>query len=179
MAVTREAVTIEDVEGAARRIRGKVRETPLLAAGELSRRVGARVVLKAENLQLTGSFKSRGATNMIGQLSAEALECGVVAASAGNHAQAVAFAARDAGARALLVMPAQAPLAKIAAVRQYGGDVRFVEGGFGPLPEMVDARGVAELLPQCRGHRVGNRRQHRRGRVVVEIDALHGNGIHP
>jgi threonine dehydratase len=130
MEVTREAVSVADVEDAARRIAGKVRDTPLLPAGELGRRVGARVVLKPENLQLTGSFKARGATNMIGLLSPEALACGVVAASAGNHAQAVACAARDAGARAVLVMPAQAPLAKVAAVRQYGGEVRFVEGGY-------------------------------------------------
>jgi threonine dehydratase len=130
MGVTREAVSVEDVEAAARFIAGKVRETPLLPAGELGRRLGARVWLKPENLQLTGSFKARGATNMIGRLSDEALACGVVAASAGNHAQAVACAARVAGARAVLVMPAQAPLAKVAAVRQYGGEVRFVEGGY-------------------------------------------------
>ena len=130
MSVASQAVSVGHVEDAARRIHGKVRETPLLAAGELSRRVGARVLLKAENLQLTGSFKARGATNTIAQLSDEALGCGVVAASAGNHAQAVAFAARDAGAKAVLVMPEQAPLAKVAAVRQYGGDVRFVEGGY-------------------------------------------------
>ncbi len=123
-------VSIEDVEQAARRIRGRVRETPMLSAGELSRRVGARVLLKAENLQLTGSFKARGATNSIAQLSEEALDCGVVAGSAGNHAQAVAWAARDAGARSVLVMPEQAPLAKVAAARQYGGEVRFVAGGF-------------------------------------------------
>ena len=65
MAVAPEAVSVDDVEEAARRIAGKVRETPLLRAGELSRRVGARVLLKAENLQLTGSFKARGATNVI------------------------------------------------------------------------------------------------------------------
>jgi threonine dehydratase len=130
MSVASQAVSIDDVEDAARRIRGKVRETPMLSAGELSRRVGARVVLKAENLQLTGSFKARGATNAIGQLPDDKLRCGVVAASAGNHAQAVACAAREAGASAVLVMPEQAPLAKVAAVRQYGGDVRFAEGGF-------------------------------------------------
>jgi threonine dehydratase len=130
MSVASQAVSIEDVEDAAGRIRGKVRETPMLSAGELSRRVGARVLLKAENLQLTGSFKARGATNAIAQLPDDKLRCGVVAASAGNHAQAVACAAREAGARAVLVMPEQAPLAKVAAVRQYGGDVRFAEGGF-------------------------------------------------
>src|SRR5215208_519795 len=125
-----EAVTYAHVEHAARALAGRVRETPLLSAGELSRRVGSRTLLKAENLQLTGSFKARGATHMIRGLPRAALDAGVVAASAGNHAQAVAFAARDAGADAVLVMPEQAPLAKVAAVRQYGGEVRFVEGGY-------------------------------------------------
>ena len=130
MAVAREAVSAADVEDAARLIAGKVRETPVLPAGELSRRVGAQVVLKAENLQLTGSFKARGATNMIGRLSSEALRAGVVAASAGNHAQAVACAARDMGARAVLVMPEEAPVSKVAAVRQYGGEVRLHGGNY-------------------------------------------------
>jgi threonine dehydratase len=130
MSVAPETVTHADVEDAARVIAGRVRETPVVAAGELSRRVGARVLLKAENLQLTGSFKARGATNTIRRLQPEALAAGVVAASAGNHAQAVAYAARDAGARSVLVMPEQAPLAKVAAVRQYGGAVRLVEGGY-------------------------------------------------
>jgi threonine dehydratase len=125
-----DAVTLRDVEEASRLIAGTVRETPLLPAGELGRRVGARVVLKTENLQITGSFKLRGALNSIRRLPESALEAGVVAASAGNHAQAVACAARDVGAKAVLVMPEQAPLAKVAAVRQYGGDVRLVEGGF-------------------------------------------------
>jgi threonine dehydratase len=125
-----DAVTVHDVEEAARLIAGAVRETPLLPAGELGRRVGARVVLKTENLQITGSFKLRGALNSIRRLPESALEAGVVAASAGNHAQAVACAARDVGAKAVLVMPEQAPLAKVAAVRQYGGEVRLVEGGF-------------------------------------------------
>jgi threonine dehydratase len=125
-----DAVTVRDVEDAARLISGDVRETPLLSAGELGRRVGARVVLKAENLQITGSFKLRGATNSIRRLPESALQAGVVAASAGNHAQAVACAAREVGARAVLVMPEHAPLAKVAAVRQYGGEIRLVEGGF-------------------------------------------------
>jgi threonine dehydratase len=125
MAVAREAVTVEDVEDAARLIEGRLRQTPLVSAGELSRRVGRRVLLKAENLQLTGSFKLRGATNTIRRLPDEMLRSGVVAASAGNHAQAVAFAAREAGARAVLVMPAAAPVAKVTAVREYGGEVRL------------------------------------------------------
>jgi threonine dehydratase len=142
MSVAPETVTHADVEDAARLIAGHVRETPLLAAGELGRRVGARVLLKAENLQLTGSFKSRGATNMIRRLPPEALEAGVVAPSAGNHAQAVAFVARHAGTRSVLVMPEQAPLAKVAAVRQYGGEVRFVEGGYDEAA--AEARRFAE-----------------------------------
>ena len=130
MSVARESLTYADVEAAAELLAGRVRRTPLIPAGELGRRAGARTWVKAENLQLTGSFKARGATNMISRLSPEQLECGVVAASAGNHAQAVAFAAREAGARAVVVMPEQAPLAKVAAVRQYGGEVRLVEGGY-------------------------------------------------
>jgi threonine dehydratase len=130
MAFTREAVTARDVEDAAGLIAGKVRETPVLPAGELSRRVGAEVVLKAENLQLTGSFKARGATNMIHRLPSDALRAGVVAASAGNHAQAVACAASEVGARAVLVMPEQAPVSKVAAVRQYGGEVRLHGGNY-------------------------------------------------
>ncbi len=137
-----EAVTFADVEDAARALAGRVRETPILSAGELSRRLGSRVLLKAENLQLTGSFKARGATHMIRALPPEALRAGVAAASAGNHAQAVAFAAREAGARAVLVMPAQAPLAKVAAVQQYGGEVRFVEGGYDEA--QAEARRLAE-----------------------------------
>jgi threonine dehydratase len=135
-------VTHADVEDAARLIAGLVRETPMVTAGELSRRVGARVALKAENLQLTGSFKARGATNTIKQLSPEELAAGVVAASAGNHAQAVAFAARAAGARAVLMMPEQAALAKVAAVKQYGGEVRFVPGAYDDAS--AAAREVAE-----------------------------------
>ncbi|MBX5470172.1 MAG: threonine ammonia-lyase [Thermoleophilaceae bacterium] len=126
----RDPVSLADVDAAGRRIAHVVRRTPLLGSGELSRRVGAPVLLKAENLQVTGSFKARGASNVLAQLDEERLRAGVVAASAGNHAQGVAFAASRFGARAVLLMPAGAPLAKIAAVRGYGGEVRLVEGGY-------------------------------------------------
>ena len=142
MAVAGPTVSEKDVEGAAGLLAGRVRETPLLPSGELSRRVGARVVLKAESLQLTGSFKVRGALNTIARLSEAELEAGVVAASAGNHAQAVAFAARGVGARTTLFMPAGAPLAKVAAVREYGGDVHLVEGSVDEAAEV--ARRVAD-----------------------------------
>ena len=120
----------ERIQEAERTIAGLVRETPVLSAGELSRRLGARVLLKAENLQITGAFKLRGASNKLAHLSEEQLQAGVVAASAGNHAQAVALAARRRGATATLCMPARAPLAKVAAVREYGGEVRLVEGAY-------------------------------------------------
>jgi len=142
MAVAGSTVTERDVDDAAGALAGRVRETPLLSAGELSRRVGTRALLKAESLQLTGSFKVRGALNTIAGLTRAELEAGVVAASAGNHAQAVAFAARGAGAQAILLMPADAPLAKVAAVREYGGEVRLVEGTFDEAGE--EASRVAE-----------------------------------
>ncbi|MBN1530329.1 MAG: threonine ammonia-lyase [Thermoleophilaceae bacterium] len=148
MAVAREHMEERLLHEAAEAIAGTVRETPVVPAGELSRRVGARVRLKAENLQVTGSFKARGATNSIRQLSEAELANGVVAASAGNHAQAVAFAARAAGSRALLVMPERASLAKVAAVRQYGGEVVFVDGGYD------EAQSEAARLSGERGMRV-------------------------
>src|ERR687896_2152544 len=145
MAVTPTAVSVADVEEAATVISGRLRETPLLSAGELSRRVGARVLLKAENLQVTGSFKARGATNVVRRLPDDALRTGVVAASAGNHAQAVARAARDARARALLVMPGGAPLAKVAAGRPFAGEVRLHGATYD------DAQAEARRLSQAEG----------------------------
>ena len=117
-----------DVVRAAEAVAGVARETPVLPAKRLARQVGGELWLKLENLQVTGSFKVRGAVNRLSRLSAEERERGVIAASAGNHAQAVAWAARKLGMQATLFMPAEAPLAKIAAVREYGGDVRLVAG---------------------------------------------------
>jgi threonine dehydratase len=125
-----EPVTARDVERAAGRISDLVRETPVLSAGEISRRVGAEVRLKAESLQRTGSFKLRGAGHKLSRMSKAELRSGVVAASAGNHAQAVAVAARRRGSEADLFIPVSAPLAKAAAVRSYGGTVRLIEGSY-------------------------------------------------
>ena len=132
-------VTAAEVEQAERTIGDLVRETPVLRAGELSRRFGASVVLKAENLQHTGSFKPRGASNKLARLSKSELASGVVTASAGNHGQAVALAARRLGTQAQIFMPAEAPLAKIAAVRGYGGEVRLVEGSYDEAAEAAAA----------------------------------------
>jgi threonine dehydratase len=136
------AVGTAEIEQAAQAGRDLVRRTPVLAATELSRRSGGKVVLKAENLQATGSFKVRGVLSKLATLSDADLATGVVAASAGNHAQAVAWSARRVGARARLFMPATAPLAKIAAVSDYGGQVELVDG---PLESALEAaRAVAD-----------------------------------
>jgi threonine dehydratase len=125
-----EVVELADIERAAEEIGPLVRRTPILEAGELSRRFGGPVWLKAECLQRTGSFKIRGASNAIANLEPARLAAGVCAASAGNHAQAVALAARRRGATAEVFMPASAPLAKVAAVRASGATVRLVEGSY-------------------------------------------------
>jgi threonine dehydratase len=135
-------VTVEDVERAEPLIAGEVRETPVLPAGELSRRVGGSVVMKAECLQLTGSFKVRGVFHKMSGLGPEALRAGVVAASAGNHAQAVALAADRRGSHSDLFMPSDSPLAKISAVRGYGGKVHLVDGSYDEAAEA--AREFAE-----------------------------------
>jgi threonine dehydratase len=116
-------VTAEDVERAASAVEGYARETPVLPAKRLARQLGGELWLKLENLQVTGSFKVRGAVNRLGALSGEERKLGVVAASAGNHAQAVAWAAREAGLDALVVSWATADELKMEATRGYGATV--------------------------------------------------------
>jgi threonine dehydratase len=115
------APTIVDIEAARARLRGVARETPLYPSETFSRLTGRPVLLKAENLQRTGSFKIRGAFNTIATLGERERAAGVVAASAGNHGQAVAWAAREAGIPATIFMPQDAPMAKVEATRTYGG----------------------------------------------------------
>ncbi|MBA3433433.1 MAG: pyridoxal-phosphate dependent enzyme [Actinobacteria bacterium] len=125
-----EAPTIADIEAARARLAGVARETPLYQTETFSRLSGRTVLLKAENLQRTGSFKIRGAYNTIATLSPEERSAGVVAASAGNHGQAVAWAAREAGIAATIFMPEDAPMAKVEATRAYGGQVELAGAGF-------------------------------------------------
>ena len=124
------APALADLEAARARLAGVARETPLYPSETFSRLVGRRVLLKAENLQRTGSFKIRGAYNTIAQLAPAEREAGVVAASAGNHGQAVAWAAREAGIRATVFMPEDAPMAKVEATRSYDGVVELVGASF-------------------------------------------------
>jgi threonine dehydratase len=104
--------------------------TPVFSSETLSRLVGRPVLLKAENLQRTGAFKIRGAYNTVAQLSEAERRAGVVAASAGNHGQAVAWAAREAGISATIVVPEGAPMAKVEAARGYGAHVELAGEGY-------------------------------------------------
>ena len=117
------AVTIDDVERAARTIAGRVHRTPLLRSGTLSEQLAADIRFKAELFQRTGSFKVRGALNRLSQLTDEEKRRGVISISAGNHAQAVAWAAREEGVDALIVMWKGADELKVAATRGYGAEI--------------------------------------------------------
>lgn len=114
---------VQDAVEARRRIRPHVHKTPLARSDYFDKAVGARVLFKCENLQKTGSFKARGATNAVFGLSEDEAACGVVAHSSGNHGQALAYAARRRGIPSAVVMPATAVESKRAAVREYGGRV--------------------------------------------------------
>lgn len=125
-----DAPSVAEIDAARERLAGVARETPLHPSETFSRLTGRTVLLKAENLQRTGSFKIRGAYNTISTLSPEERKAGVVAASAGNHGQAVAWAAREAGAPATIFMPEDAPMAKVEATSSYGGAVELVGESF-------------------------------------------------
>ncbi len=117
------AITPADVIAAQERIAGGVHRTPVMTSQLLDEVAGRQLYFKCENLQRGGSFKVRGATNKLRQLSDDARQRGVVAYSSGNHAQGVALAARDLGVSAVIVMAADAPSAKVNATRGYGADI--------------------------------------------------------
>ncbi len=125
MDATGTAPGLPEIERARERLQGVARETPVYTSETLSRLAGREVHLKAENLQRTGSFKIRGAYNRISTLAPEQRAAGVVAASAGNHGQAVAWAAREVGAAARIFMPQDAPMAKVEATRSYGAQIEL------------------------------------------------------
>lgn len=116
-------IGLDDIETAAGRISGRVRRTPVLRGDGLDALFGAEVYFKPENLQLTGSFKIRGAMNKILSLSDEERSRGIIASSSGNHAQGVAYAAKMLGIKATLVLPENAPKSKIEGTRALGADV--------------------------------------------------------
>src|SRR5215831_8295586 len=117
------SVTIADIDEARRTIAGQVLRTPMLPAPKLSALTGAEVFVKYENLQVTNSFKERGAVNRLASLQAAERARGVIAMSAGNHAQAVAYHAARLEIPATIVMPETTPYVKVAATKAYGADV--------------------------------------------------------
>jgi threonine dehydratase len=134
--------TPADIERARGRLAGVARVTPVYRSETISRLAGRDVHLKAENLQLTGSFKIRGAVNKLATLGEDERAAGVIAASAGNHAQAVAWAARGAGVSATIFVPQDAAMAKVEATKGYGAEVRMV--GRGIEEALAEARGLSE-----------------------------------
>lgn len=170
---------IDTIRAAAQRIDGKVRRTPLLSSPMLDELTGARVLVKAESLQLTGSFKIRGALNALLSLDDAERERGVVAFSTGNHGQAIAAAATMTGSRATIVMPQDAPQVKIDGCRWWGAEVVFYDPATQDREEvgreLVDARG-AQLVHPFDDVRVMSGQ----GTVGLEIgDQLGEGGIAP
>ena len=142
-AASRLSVSLADVRAARERIAGRVHRTPVLTSRQLDALVGCRMFFKCELFQRAGAFKARGAFSRLTLLTAAERAGGVVAFSSGNHAQAVALAARELGLRATIVMPADAPAAKVAATRGYGARVVSYDRASGDR-EAIARRIVAE-----------------------------------
>ena len=144
-------LTLADVQAAAGRIKGFAHRTPVLTSRTLNERVGAEVFLKAENFQRIGAFKFRGAFNAISRLTPQQLGRGVAAYSSGNHAQAVALAARLAGTTAVMLMPKDAPPTKMAATRGYGAEVvtydRYTQDRAVLAKQLAEERGLTLIPP--------------------------------
>jgi threo-3-hydroxy-L-aspartate ammonia-lyase len=144
-------ISIDDVRAAADRLRGVAHRTPVLTSRTLDALAGATVLCKAEPLQRGGAFKFRGAYTMISSLSPQERRNGVLAYSSGNHAQAVAIAARLLKTRATILMPADAPAAKLEATRGYGADVvtydRYTQDRRMLGEALADERGLTLVPP--------------------------------
>ena len=142
-------LTLDKIYHAAFVLKDLIRKTDVIAAPELN--PDADIILKTENLQVTGSFKVRGAAYKISQLSDEEKERGVIACSAGNHAQGVALAATKAGAKSLICLPDNAPISKVQATKKYGADVCLVPGvyddAYNKALELRDEEGYTFVHP--------------------------------
>jgi threo-3-hydroxy-L-aspartate ammonia-lyase len=148
---TQPPVTLDDVRAAAGRLAGVANPTPVLTSRTLDELTGAHLLLKAESFQRMGAFKFRGAYNRVSTLTPEQLGAGVVASSSGNHAQALALAARLCGSRAVILMPTDAPASKLAATRGYGGEVvpyeRFRDDREAMTWALAEERGLTVVHP--------------------------------
>jgi len=142
-------VGLADAQRARTVIAGHILRTPLVSSHSLGDRIGAEAYLKLENLQRTGSFKVRGAAYAMSRLSPAARAAGVVTMSAGNAAQAIAYAGRAQGVHVTVVMPETAPKTKVAATKGYGGEIRFAPDmtQLMPMVQELQARGLHFLHP--------------------------------
>lgn len=145
-------ITLDDVQAAARRLEGVAHRTPVLTGRGLDEATGAgRVLLKAENLQRVGAFKFRGAYNAVASLPAEERRRGVATVSSGNHAQALALAARLHEVPAVILMPEDAPAGKLAATKGYGAEIvpfdRYEQDREDLLSALVEERGLTPVHP--------------------------------
>ncbi len=143
--------TFADVQAAAQRLQGHAHHTPVLRSATLDQQLGAELVFKCENFQRMGAFKFRGAFNALSRFDAAQRKAGVIAFSSGNHAQAIALSARLLAIPAVILMPLDAPQAKIDATRGYGGEVvlfdRFQQDREVLTREMATARGMTLIPP--------------------------------
>ncbi len=143
--------TYDDVVAAAARLQGHAHRTPVLTCATADSRWGARFFFKCENFQRMGAFKFRGAFNALSKFDAAQRRAGAIAFSSGNHAQAVALSARLLGMPAVIVMPEDAPAAKLAATRGYGAEVvlydRFAEDREAVTQRLADQRGMTLIPP--------------------------------
>jgi threonine dehydratase len=149
-------VTLDDVQDAATRLKGVAHRTAVLRSRTLDALVGAEVFLKCENFQRVGAFKFRGAYNAASRLTTEQLERGIAAYSSGNHAQAVALAARELGTTAVIVMPDDAPRSKREATEAYGAEIVTYDRYGGDRVAIAEAlaaeRGLADIPPYEHPH---------------------------
>jgi threonine dehydratase len=144
-------ITLKDVEESYQRIRHLINKTPVMTSRTLDTLTNAKVFLKCENFQRTGSFKFRGVTNKVLQLTTEEKKKGVITHSSGNHAQAVALAASITGVKAVVVMPENAPLVKVEATRNYGAEIircgNTMESREQTCKELMDKHGYTLIHP--------------------------------
>jgi threonine dehydratase len=149
-------LTLDDVQEAAARLKGVAHRTPVLRSRTLDGRAGAEVFLKCENYQRIGAFKFRGAYNAVSRLTPEQLARGIAAYSSGNHAQAVALAAREFGSTAVIVMPEDTPQSKVDATRGYGAEVvtydRYTGDRVAIGNALAEERGLALIPPYEHPH---------------------------
>ncbi|MGW3033105.1 threo-3-hydroxy-L-aspartate ammonia-lyase [Streptomyces sp. NPDC001178] len=156
MTTTTPPVTLDTVRDAADRLKGVAHRTPVLRSRTLDELVGAEVFLKCENFQRVGAFKFRGAYNAASRLTPEQLARGIAAYSSGNHAQAVALAARELGSTAVIVMPEDAPRSKVEATLGYGAEIvtydRYTEDRVAVGQALAAERGLTLIPPYEHPH---------------------------